>query len=378
MGTFVVISSYLSGGGSDRSPVPPSSSSAEAAVVEKSALIRMIDRTNGWAFGTNVTRTNDGGRTWTDRTPHGYDRSRFEPFPLNGQFAWFVVRPAGQEANWTIYRTADGGHSWSAAALPTTDTWSVLKENTAFALSFTDEKTGILTFISDPAGGPVKTAIYRTTDGGRTWTYVNSIAPEGVLESTPSGMSFSDRSHGFITFFNSRDSRPELYGTSDGGTTWKRLLLELPPDIPDAVFFAERPPQFFGNDRKEGVLPVSYTTTTNEKAGIVWFTTENGGNSWSPAPSPDGTPTVASKDGSAPQGFRVTAASDLTHYWMIDSEAGTLYGTSDAGRHWQALHTSPQLRNAVELSMVDETVGWIRGDGFLLQTEDGGRSWKEL
>jgi photosystem II stability/assembly factor-like uncharacterized protein len=154
--------------------------------------------------------------------------------------------------------------------------------------------------------------------------------------------------------------------------------LDLPQDIKDAVFYAEHPPQFFGNAKKEGVLPVSYTTKNIETAGIVWFTTENGGVTWSRAISQDGAPTVISKDGSAPQGFRPSTASDLKHFWMIDAEAGTLYGTSDGGGQWQVLYTSPQLRNASELKFVDDKIGWVRGDGFFLQTEDGGRSWKDF
>ncbi|WP_144027923.1 YCF48-related protein [Paenibacillus sp. 32352] len=379
LGIFVVGISLLSNTGSDSSSMPPGQSLAATPIIEKSsALIRMIDRNNGWAFGTSVKRTNDGGQTWIDRTPQGYDNSRFEPFLFNERLAWFIVRPADNESNWTIYRTAEGGNSWNSTTLPTKDTWSVPGVNTAFNLYFADEKTGVISFISDPAGGPVKTALYQTTDGGQTWKYLSKIAPDGVLVSTPSGMSFSDKMHGFISFFNSKDNQPEIYATSDGGTSWKRLPLDLPQDIKEAAFIAEHPPQFFGNAKKEGVLPVSYRTLNNEKAGIVWFTTENGGATWSPPVSQDGAPIVTAKDGSAPQGFRPSTALDLKHFWMIDSEAGILYGTSDGGGHWQVLNRSPQLRNAAELKFVDEKIGWVRGEEFFLQSEDGGRSWKEV
>lgn len=378
LGAIVVFSNFFPNGGSVDTPIPSQSPAANPISERSSAQIRMVDKKNGWAFGTSVKRTNDGGLTWVDRTPQGYDNSRYEPFLFNEQFTWFVVRPADDEPNWTIYRTADGGNSWTSTTIPIKDTWTVPSVNTAFNLYFTDEKTGVFSFISDPAAGPVKTALYQTTDGGQTWKYVNKIAPDGVLVSTASGMSFSDRLHGFITFPNSKDTQPEIYGTFDGGTTWKRLTLDLPQDIKDAVFFAEHPPQFFGNAKKEGVMSLSYMTKNNEKAGIVWFTTENGGTTWSPAISQDGAPTVISKDGSAPQGFRPSTASDLKHFWMIDAETGTLHGTSDGGGHWQVLNTSPQLRDAVELKFIDNKIGWVRGDGFFLQTEDGGRSWKEL
>jgi photosystem II stability/assembly factor-like uncharacterized protein len=384
MGTMIVISSFFSDSGSDHSPVPvPSNSPAANAIIENpSERIRMVDKKNGWAFGTSVMHTNDGGKTWADRTPKGYDHSRFEPFLFNEQLAWFVVRPADKETaqttNWMIYRTTDGGNSWIPATLPTKDTWTVQGINTAFNLYFIDEKTGFFSFVSDPAGGPVQTAFYQTTDGGETWKYVNKIAPDGVLASTPSGMSFSDRLHGFITFYNSRDYQPEIYGTTSGGASWNRIVFDLPKEIKDAVFFAEHPPVFFGNTKKEGVLSISYMTKNNEKAGVAWFITENGGATWSPTTRPESQPTINTKGGSAPLGFRACAALDLRHFWMIDAESGTLYGTSDGGGRWQALYTSPQLRNAAQLKFIDEKTGWVRGDGFLLQTEDGGKSWNEL
>ncbi|GIP39331.1 hypothetical protein J31TS4_26110 [Paenibacillus sp. J31TS4] len=380
LGTAVVLASLLPESGSSPSPLPPGQLSTSSPIAETpSSLIRMTDSNNGWSFGAaSVRRTDDAGQTWTSRTPPGYDASRFVPFVYNEQVLWFVVRPAGEDTNWTVYRTADGGRSWSAAALPTQDSWTVPGINTAFHLSFLDEQTGFFVFGSDPAGGPVKTAFYQTTDGGQTWKYASKIAPDGTLASTPSGMSFSDRLYGFITFFNSTDSLPEIYETSTGGASWKRLALELPPELKDSVFVADLSPLFWGKARKEGVLSIAYRTKSNEKAGVAWFTTENGGAVWHAVRNQAEAPTVLSKDGSAPQGFSPRTASDRTHYWMIDAEAGALYGTSNGGSDWQMLYTSPQFRNAYELTFTDSRTGWVRGDGFLLRTEDGGRSWKEF
>ncbi|MEK3884510.1 hypothetical protein [Paenibacillus sp. PL2-23] len=375
LGVIIIISNSIPNEGSVDLPVQSQSPAATPFFNMSSAQIRMVDKINGWAFGTSVKRTNDGGQTWVDRTPQGYDNSRYEPFLFDEQFAYFVVRPADIEMNWIIYSTNDGGDSWISSTLPTKDTWSAQSINTSFSLFFIDEKTGFVSFISDPASGPVITALYQTKDGGLTWEYADKITPDGTLVSTQSGMSFSNSMVGFITLFNSRDLDPEIYRTIDGGASWKRLTLDLPQDNKDAVYSASQPPQFFGNAKQEGVLSVSYMTSNNEKAGIVWFTTENGGVTWRRVIPREGEPTVIAKNGSSPIGFHPITASDHKHFWMIDAEKGTLYGTSDGGVHWKVLITLPELRNATELKFVDHKIGWVRGDGYLLRTEDGGISW---
>lgn len=98
---------------------------------------------NGQWFVTSAT----GGVLWddlSDKTPLGEHRSFFFHDELNG----WMLSPPGK-----IYKTTDGGHTWSMVYLAVHD---------LFAITFTSPETGW-------AVGEYST-IVSTKDGGKTWS----------------------------------------------------------------------------------------------------------------------------------------------------------------------------------------------------------------
>ena len=87
-------------------------------------------------------------------------------------------------------------------------------------ISFVDDIYGWMSTCANTT-----TLLWRTTDGARTWHTVSSPFPpdQCVL-----GLSFVDRSHGFITEHFDY-SPPAIFTTPDGGDTWNGARIENPP-----------------------------------------------------------------------------------------------------------------------------------------------------
>jgi len=131
------------------------------------------------------------------------------PLPVLGPISfasptlgWAAGGPPNKPSTW-ILRTDNGGHTWHrTATLPAA----------VSSLAFTSDRTGWATVGRGSlyAGGQ----LYRTADGGRTWTAI------GVAASV---VSFADARHGWVAAANAQGRPPALERTSDGGRNWTRV-----------------------------------------------------------------------------------------------------------------------------------------------------------
>ncbi len=136
------------------------------------AAVHFIDTSEGWAaggFGGGygfIHHTSDGGATWTPQTPATSSHILSMCF-INDQEGW----AAGCSGR--TQRTTDGGVSWeSTGTIPHEYVQKILMINS---------DTGWLT-VNDPLNQGGKGYIYRTDDGGTSWTlewsgtfYKNSV-----------------------------------------------------------------------------------------------------------------------------------------------------------------------------------------------------------
>ncbi len=128
-------------------------------------------------------------------------------------------------AQGTVLRSLDGGRSWQprpVAGAPTLDFRDVdaVSAQIAYVLSI----------------GPGNASrIYKTRDGGTTWTLQLAITdPDMFLDA----MAFRDEAHG-VAFSDSVDGRFVIFTTSNGGADWIRVPADrLPPALPGEGAFA--------------------------------------------------------------------------------------------------------------------------------------------
>jgi photosystem II stability/assembly factor-like uncharacterized protein len=168
-----------------------------------------------WASGNKgtVTRTVDGGASWTRVTVPDSDALDFRDIEAFGADTAFVLA-IGPGDKSRIYKTADGGTTW---ALQFTN-----PDPRAFydAIAFWDEKTGVAA--GDPVDG--RFTIIRTIDGGKTWT---PVSPANVPDALPgegafaaSGTCLVVDGHRHAWLGTGGAARARVYRSTDQGLTW--------------------------------------------------------------------------------------------------------------------------------------------------------------
>jgi hypothetical protein len=167
-----------------------------------------------------------------------------------GQSGAFFAFPAESYSPLGLFRTTDGGRTWSTSTRGLTDFYI---RDLALSPEFAADGTALLL-----AG---ETGVFRTTDGGDTWRLVSDIA--GTRAAASSGLSF-------MVLASDTQYTSTLVYVSRGATG----ALEKVGEIPMYSFSIKAlalSPQF----AEDGVALVA-----TENAGV--FRTEDGGRTWSP------------------------------------------------------------------------------------------------
>lgn len=315
--------------------------------------LHMLDTSTGWALtGNAVLRTNDGGSHWQNVTPPNTTLSRSVAEFHTASLAWIATRPTNV-ATALVLRTTDGGKTWQQTSIQA----SFVKQ-----ITFIDDQHGwLLSGNENAAGAPAEAVgVFRTTDGGRTWRSVSTAlfsdaTPPGHLPygGQKSGIHFLNASTGWVTGTVMMSDLAWLYVTHDGGSTWNQQTLPRPQGVPSAQLRVLSPTFYSAT---EGVLPVGVGDATT-----VIYVTHDGGTTWKP------TTPVSARLGTVD-------FLDGQHGWVTDGTI--LFATSDGGYSWTSQPKSSVFTHVTQLDFVSNMHGLaISSEAFVLQTEDGGRTW---
>jgi photosystem II stability/assembly factor-like uncharacterized protein len=301
---------------------------------------------NNWNLAVTIYRTVDGGKSWTV-APVGSGHSDHA-----GDADWIqLVSPTlafqeGIEATaprMSLTVTTNAGASWrevytGPSTVGATPTPSAFEAPTLFI----SELRGFAATAIPPAEGQIDQGLFTTTDGGVSWTRVTPpLAPAtttcpsdnlGTVECLFALPSFSDATHAVLAseVVDGAHATVGFDVTADGGSSWQ---LTTTVDVPLPLVSADSYPKSYALVATPSSR--SWWIFSPNAHGVTTRTSADAGQHWSLVDSSDvlGAP------------FSV-AALDATHALLeteiITSNGGTtaLYVTSDGGRSWKTLFGS--------------------------------------
>lgn len=168
-----------------------------------------------WVAGSagQVLRTTDGGRHWRNVSPAGAETMLFRDVEaFDSRRA--VVLAIGQGDTSRVYLTSDGGATW-------TETFRNPDPNAFYdCMDFFDHRNGLA--LSDPVDG--KFRILATHDGGRSWQVQSTAgmpaALTGEFAFAASGTCLVAGPGRTAWFASGGGDRPRVFRTHDGGKHW--------------------------------------------------------------------------------------------------------------------------------------------------------------
>jgi photosystem II stability/assembly factor-like uncharacterized protein len=176
--------------------------------------------------GNGVYKSTDGGDTWTsvglEETRH-IARLRIHPSNPDIVYVAAMGDMFGPNPDRGVYRTTDGGETWKRI---------LYKGETAGAvdLAIDPAKPNVIiaalnhhvTYPWDEESGGPTTGLFKSTDGGDTWTDItrNPGMPTGLVGKICIAISPADSSRVYA-FIEADKGEGGIYRSDDGGSTWQ-------------------------------------------------------------------------------------------------------------------------------------------------------------
>jgi photosystem II stability/assembly factor-like uncharacterized protein len=345
--------------------------------------IHLVTEDDGWMLmDRHLYWTRDGGQTWSSITP-----ASIEPYAIKSasfrdtQHGWLLLSSEDQVNFFAIARTTDGGKTWETRVLSLFASGDVDANIAASYFYWLDTQTGWLVTRRAANSNFDTGALFKTTDGGKTWTRLAAPMGDPVY--------FVTRDFGWMAGGPAGD---QLQRTVDGGSTWHSQSIPgwTKSESVQHKFFL---PQFA--DDREGMLPVM--VADNATTRIQFYRTRDSGETWNletdlpfdPKSAPGmHLPLVVVN----PRESLILLPGQNRALRTVDRQSMTLAGSD------------PWIAGIDELDMVSPSVGWAMhragncspnrtrnqaspaikqaelcsAQTRLLRTNDGGASWQVL
>ena len=176
-------------------------------------------------FGNGVYKSVDGGRTWTHmglEDTHHIGAVVVDPIDPDIVYVAALGHLWGTNADRGVFKTTDGGRTWSK-------------------VKFIDQDTGFVDLVIDPSdhnvlygaayqrrrapwgfnGGGPGSGLYKTIDGGRTWMKLMRGLPEGTIGRI--GLAIWKANPRVVYATIEHRQQGGTYRSDDAGETWRKM-----------------------------------------------------------------------------------------------------------------------------------------------------------
>ena len=267
-----------------------------------------------------------------------------------------------------VYRSTDGGAKWTHMGLDSTH------DIPAIAIDPRDTNVVWVAALGHLWGKNPQRGVYKTTDGGTTWTAVLQLgdsvgAVDLVLDPSNPDIAYAAMYLRLRTPWSFRSGGPVggIYKTSDGGRTWNKLTAGLPAQTGriGLDIYPRNPQVLYAVIESDEGGPADIDNIKSRAGGL--FRTDDGGASWRRLYD------------IAPRGFyfskiRIDPTTDARIYILgfglhVSDDSGHSFRSDGAEKPHGDLHAlwiDPADRNRLVLGT----------DGGIYFSWDGSKTWK--
>jgi photosystem II stability/assembly factor-like uncharacterized protein len=182
---------------------------------------------NSVSYGDGIYKTSDGGKNWSKLGLDKTDRiASIQIHPSNPNIVYVAALGAlwGNSDDRGVYKTEDGGKTWTKMLFVNNTTgcselvMDPSNPNVLYAAFWEFRRTAY----SFSSGG-MNSALYKSTDGGKTWNKLQNGFPKGKLGRIAVTIAPSNPSIVYAVLEAEKKEEKGLYRSDDGGQNWKFL-----------------------------------------------------------------------------------------------------------------------------------------------------------
>jgi photosystem II stability/assembly factor-like uncharacterized protein len=326
-------------------------------------FVYVVQQGNGNVF----LQSSDNGRSWVARLRFAGVYGGTEMLGDDG-FVW-SLDSASQSL--TVYRTSDGGMTWTVMPRTTFPVADVF---------FLDSSLGWADSAS-PQSAADGHDLYATQDGGATWSRVGPLPPASSQAHAhgagSQSVTFSRSSNGSLRGWYVGAS--QLFTTTDGGRSWHAVAFAAPAAVAGWKGIPQQP----AFDDRGGVVVIRYQDPAGAADRVYLYASSDGGATWSdPRPAPAGF---------ALGGEAISVSIlDPQHVWLTGrysapgdggQAAQSVARTSNGGVTWQVSENTPRI---VQMTFLDPIRGYAvavtgaSNASGIFRTTDSGATWQHV
>jgi photosystem II stability/assembly factor-like uncharacterized protein len=394
--------------------------------------------------GDGIFKSTDVGETWQrlDNSPVGVI-SKIVVHPSNSNVLWAASmgNPYIRDNHRGIHKSTDGGNTWQQVL-------------------FVNSQAGASDLVQSPADPQILYAsfwdrlrnnheslvygpharVYKSVDGGETWTHLGGGLPTGVMGRTGLAVSHTNPNKVYAVYIDSLHTPGGLFKSVDGGTSWTPMNINQledacadfgwffgkihlnPTDDEDLyfhaillwrkaagsnswltaagghadshdLFFSPSGRRYWSNDGgvyrnnpgqqqwpKAKNLPVTQFYRTNfnlHEPDVYWAGAQDNGIQRGNGQNPNNWTPVFAADGFS----CAFDPNDSNHFW-VETQGGRVHETTNGGSSWQfgspALGTNDRTNWDTPFFMSKHVPNRLYAATFRAYTKDAGGGWGSI